>query len=122
EDLQASLEISVSQGELSGEEFAPTNEMLKKCLETIRERHWFDGTYKVYNELEIIEVGGKISRPDRVLLGAEAIVIDFKFGKKREQSHIRQVNRYISLIKSMGMAYVKGYLWYPEENDVVEVI
>ena len=122
EDLQASLEISVSQGELSGEEFAPANEMLKKCLENIRERHWFDGTYKVYNELEIIEVGGKISRPDRVLLGAEAIVIDFKFGKKREQAHIRQVNRYISLIKSMGMAYVKGYLWYPEENEVVEVI
>lgn len=122
EDLKASLEISVSQGELDIEEFEPSYEMLNSCLESIRERHWFDGTYKIYNELEIIEPGGKITRPDRVLLGSEAIVIDFKFGKNREQSHIRQVNRYVSLIKSMGMAYVKGYLWYPEDNEVVEVV
>lgn len=121
EDLKKSLEISVSQGELHKDEFNDSYEFLDSCLESVRERHWFDGTYKVYNELEIIEPGGVVSRPDRVLLGAEAVVIDFKFGKKREQSHVRQVEKYVKLMKSMGLAFVKGYLWYPEDNEVIEI-
>jgi len=57
-----------------------------------------------------------------VLLGAEAFVIDFKFGKKRESSHIKQVQRYMELMRRMGKAYVKGYIWYPQEGEIIELV
>ncbi len=121
EDLEVSLKFALSQGEIKSGEYEPILQMLKKCLESVRARHWFDGTYKVYNELEIIEPGGKISRPDRVLSGGEVQIIDFKFGDKKEKSHIRQVENYISLARQSGLAYVKGYLWYPMDNEIIEI-
>lgn len=122
DDLLKSVEQSVSNGELAVNEKDKSYMFLKECLESVRERHWFDGTFRVYNELEIIEPGGDIIRPDRVMSGDKIIVIDFKFGKKRENSHIRQVQRYINVIRSMGLAYVRGYVWYPEERAVIEVL
>ncbi|MFA6334399.1 MAG: UvrD-helicase domain-containing protein [Bacteroidales bacterium] len=122
EDLPGSVRSSVIKGEIREDEYVSLLSNLSEMLKSVKERHWFDSSLKVYNELEIIEPGGKISRPDRVLMeGAEAIVIDFKFGLKRTTSHKTQVARYMSLIKGMGITNVKGYLWYLEENEVVEV-
>ncbi|MDP3437347.1 MAG: 3'-5' exonuclease, partial [Bacteroidales bacterium] len=120
-DLEMSVNSAVSRGVVPADQREYTIEMLTGMMEQVRDRHWFDGTYKVYNELEILEPGGNISRPDRVLLGAEAFVIDFKFGKKRESSHIKQVQRYMDLMRRMGKAYVKGYIWYPQEGEIIEL-
>jgi len=121
DDLVKAVEGAISAGLIhSGQK----DEFIKKIgslLELVRDRHWFDGTYKVFNELEIIEPGGKISRPDRVLQGGEVYVIDFKFGKRKENSHINQVRRYTNLLKSMGKVFVKGFVWYPEEGEIIEV-
>jgi len=121
DDLSNSIKSSIIKGESREEEYDALFTNLSKMLISVRDRHWFDGSLKTYNELEIIEPGGNISRPDRVLMGAEAIIIDFKFGSKKSASHQVQVERYMRLVKGMGLAYVKGYLWYLEENDVVEV-
>ena len=76
----------------------------------------------MFNEVEIIEPGNLHSRPDKVLAGDDhAFVIDFKFGLNREKSHISQVKRYIRLIKETGMENVVGYLWYPEDNEIVKI-
>ena len=121
EDLSNSIKSSIIKGEIREDEYNTLFSNLSEMLMSVKERHWFDGSLKTYNELEIIEPGGRISRPDRVLMGAEAIVIDFKFGSKRPPSNKSQVARYMSLIEGMGIAFVKGYLWYLEENEVVEV-
>ncbi|MEN6619174.1 MAG: UvrD-helicase domain-containing protein [Rikenellaceae bacterium] len=120
-DLPDSIRSAIIKGELREDEYTVLFSGMSEMLMSVRERHWFDGSFRIYNELEIIEPGGKISRPDRVLIGEEAIVIDFKFGTSRPKSHERQVVRYMSLIKGMGIVDVKGYLWYLEENDVVEI-
>ncbi len=120
-DLEKALNMALSEGILSSEMREEAQVKIKNMFEAVRERHWFDGTYKVYRELEILEPGGSLKRPDRVLMGAHAQVIDFKFGKKKEQSHINQVREYVSLIKEAGIAYVKGFVWYPDDNEIIEV-
>ena len=52
---------------------------------------------------------------------AEAVVVDYKFGRRREKEHRRQVTGYVELLKAMGFGSVKGYLWYGEEG-VEEVV
>jgi len=121
QDLDKALDIALSQGILSLEMKEDAQKKVNDMFLAVRKRHWFDGTYKVYRELEILEPGGSVRRPDRVLMGATAQVIDFKFGKKKEQSHINQVKQYVLLIKKAGIAYVTGYVWYPDSNEIIEV-
>ncbi|MDP3452241.1 MAG: UvrD-helicase domain-containing protein [Bacteroidales bacterium] len=120
-DLENALDRAMSDGVLSNEMRGEAERKIRIMFDYVRERHWFDGTLKVYRELEILLPGGAVKRPDRVLMGVEAQVIDFKFGKKMEQSHINQVNEYVNLLKEIGIAYVKGFVWYPEENVIIEV-
>ena len=61
-------------------------------------------------------------RPDRVLTkGAEAVVIDYKFGLKKHNRHTRQVEEYMRLLGRMGYQTVRGYLWYVELKQVENV-
>ncbi len=120
-DLEKAVESAVIKGLIRADQKAEIQLKMRSFLESVRERHWFDGTYRVFNELEIIEPGGKLSRPDRVLQGGEVYVIDFKFGKRKENSHVNQVKRYTNLLKDMGKLFVKGYVWYPEDGEIIEV-
>lgn len=55
-----------------------------------------------------------------MMKGDETIVVDFKFGKKKEEYHT-QVREYISLLNEMGHPNVKGYLWYVFANELILV-
>lgn len=60
-------------------------------------------------------------RPDRVVTdGHETIVIDFKFGKPRNE-HKKQVRQYMELLTDMGYKSVKGRIWYVFQNEIVEI-
>ena len=85
---------------------------------------WYDGTWQLFNECEIIwmtDNGLQQRRPDRVMMrGDEMVVVDFKFGKPK-QSHQRQVQTYIDLLKRMNYRNITGYLWYVDENQIERV-
>ena len=53
-------------------------------------------------------------------LYGEVIVVDFKFGKKKD-SYTAQVQEYMQLLHQMGYSRIKGYLWYVYSNDLTEV-
>ena len=120
EDLPKAINWANKAGLIDSVESEYIEKELTHMLESVRDRGWFGGNYRVFNELEIIEIDGSISRPDRVLLSADAIVIDFKFGEKKERSHIRQIERYTRLLRETGIAYVRGYLWYLNLNEIIE--
>ncbi len=122
EDIVSSVKEAVSLGELSENDESDVILTLAALIDSVVERNWFEGKNGVYNELEIIQPGGDVSRPDRVLIGEECSVIDFKTGKLRPNSHNRQIESYISLLKQMGYPIVKGYIWYLDVNEIVEII
>jgi CRISPR/Cas system-associated exonuclease Cas4 (RecB family) len=61
-------------------------------------------------------------RPDRVLIrDKQAVVVDYKSGSTKQEAHVRQVQRYVSILKETGIPDVKGYLWYIGNNELLEV-
>ena len=74
---------------------------------------WFDGTYRVVSERDILLPGEGKARPDRVMVrGDEAVVVDYKFGRKEENAYRRQVGYYCKLLRQMGYRRVEGHIWY----------
>ena len=98
--------------------------MIRKRLESDKVSSWFSDRWDIFNECSIISMNkGKmeVHRPDRVMKDEnETIVVDFKFGKPRQEYH-DQVKGYMDLLSDMGHPQVKGYLWYVYPNKIVEV-
>lgn len=124
DEVGDALSQMVVNGEISAGDQIRIREMVEVAMRNPVVADWFDGRWVVRNEHQIIIPRYKgVLRPDRVLtLGNQAIVIDYKFGENEISSHLKQVDRYASTIRSMGYTDVKGYVWYVEMNKVVEVI
>lgn len=101
------------------------NHMIDRLMENPKVRSWFDPSWHVMNECNIITLDGKVAvskRPDRVISnGNETIVIDYKTGQQTGQ-HQKQVREYVNLLQQMGHTHVQGFLWYMKENKVVPVV
>jgi ATP-dependent exoDNAse (exonuclease V) beta subunit len=82
---------------------------------------WFREGHVVYNEREIILPGGRIARPDRVIISdSEVLVVDYKTGEPSE-AHNRQVKQYMEVLSSMYQQQVRGFLLYTKTNTCFEV-
>lgn len=82
---------------------------------------WFDGTYELYNEHNILirsDGHAKMFRPDRVMVAADhAVVVDYKFGSEKEE-YKGQVRKYANNLAKLLNKPVKGYLWYVSEKVI----
>lgn len=82
---------------------------------------WFDGTYELYNEHNILirsDGHAKIFRPDRVMVAADhAVVVDYKFGSEKEE-YKDQVEMYANNLAKLLNKPVKGYLWYVSKKVI----
>lgn len=128
DDIQAALRQLEFDGVLY-DEYITTDRMadlLNKRLSDEKIADWFDGRWNVFNECSILtydSATGKVMerRPDRVITdGHETKVIDFKFGKPKDE-YRQQVMQYMQLLEQMGYVNVKGYLWYVYSNKIDEV-
>lgn len=127
DDIDKAVKQLITDGILSNNAYE--NKRLKDflfgCMSDMRVKDWFSDKWKVFNECTILSLdkNGKLRerRPDRVMTdGKQIIVVDFKFGSKRNEHHL-QVREYMDLLSAMGHANVKGYLWYVYESIIVEV-
>ena len=97
---------------------------IANALRNEKVKDWFSSRWKLFNECTILDYdkeSGDVHehRPDRVMTdGKEIIVVDFKFGKPREEYH-EQVQRYMTLLMRMGYEKVSGYIWYVIRNEIV---
>lgn len=89
---------------------------------------WFDGSWKLFNECEILmhnKITGKLEtcRPDRVMMKNDEIVVaDYKTGNEYESYH-DQVKGYMDLIQTMyPQCKISGYLLYLDKAKVVSVM
>ena len=75
-------------------------------------REWFDGSWTLHREQNILCKGNTPQRPDRVMeRNGETVVIDYKFGAPHRRHH-EQVQHYCHLLSRMGRSNVRGYVWY----------
>lgn len=126
DDIDGALKQLELDGVLYDENISKekVREMIRKRLESDKVNDWFSDRWEIFNECSIISMNkGKmeVHRPDRVMKDEnETIVVDFKFGKPRQEYH-NQVKGYMDLLSGMGHPNVKGYLWYVYPNKIVEV-
>ena len=122
EDLPQAVAEAVREGILGAAEAPEAEARIAALLESVADRHWFDGTYRALNEMTIVDAAGEIHRPDRVLVEKDkplgegsALVIDYKFGRPAEK-YSWQIRRYKKLLTQMGYRNVQGFLWYCNER------
>lgn len=126
DDIDGALKQLELDGVLYDENISKekVREMIRKRLGSDKVNDWFSDRWEIFNECSIISMNkGKmeVHRPDRVMKDEnETIVVDFKFGKPRQEYH-DQVKGYMDLLSGMGHPNVKGYLWYVYPNKIVEV-
>ncbi|WP_207424533.1 UvrD-helicase domain-containing protein [Desertivirga brevis] len=78
--------------------------------------------YQSLNEQTIISGKGASYRPDKVLVGAnEVVLIDFKFTEEPKPQHYKQVEAYKELLSEMGYTNINAYLYYGYLKELKEV-
>ncbi|MFC2111838.1 UvrD-helicase domain-containing protein, partial [Bacteroidota bacterium] len=95
---------------------------IKGMVETENVREWFDGSWRVIAEQDILTRDGSIRRPDRVMIKkGRVVVVDYKFGQKKSPGHLTQVRKYANMLRQMEYTDVSGFIWYVNQNEVVQV-
>ncbi|MEE1271627.1 MAG: UvrD-helicase domain-containing protein [Bacteroidales bacterium] len=88
--------------------------VIKQMFTEAKNYKWFDGTYKVLNEKEIIS-NGEVKRIDRIMFGKdEVIILDYKFTEdtENEEKYHKQLKEYKKIVSQMGYKNIKTYLWF----------
>ncbi len=88
--------------------------VIKQMFTEAKNYKWFDGTYKVLNEKEIIS-NGEVKRIDRIMFGKdEVIILDYKFTEdtENEEKYHKQLKEYKQIVSQMGYKNIKTYLWF----------
>jgi ATP-dependent helicase/nuclease subunit A len=120
-DVEPAISRAIASGILLPVERDYTREKLSAMVQHTEAGDWFSGTWKVFTETDLLTENDTF-RPDRMLIrDDQAVVVDYKSGDSKMESHFRQVQRYVSILKETGIPQVKGYLWYIENNQLVEV-
>ncbi|MBN2347764.1 MAG: UvrD-helicase domain-containing protein [Bacteroidales bacterium] len=123
EDVDKAVNKLFYEGKISKEEIPGLQSEITTLLENSDINAWFDGTWKVIAEKDILHPSGKIRRPDRVMQKEDiVIVVDFKFGESETKEHKQQVKEYLDIIGEMKFArHLFGYLWYFKHNKLIKV-
>jgi ATP-dependent exoDNAse (exonuclease V) beta subunit len=89
---------------------------------------WFadDNAYEIITEKFLLLPAslnkGLSRRPDRIMLSEnETVLVDYKFGALRKESHKVQVKDYMQLLETMKYPNVKGYVWYVDMDLIDEI-
>ncbi|MCE1198867.1 MAG: UvrD-helicase domain-containing protein [Marinilabiliales bacterium] len=120
-DLETAADFFITSGQVSGQEGAEVFRHLAELLGEAGVSEWFDGSWKVLNERDILRGGKSRHRPDRVMFrGDQVLVIDYKTGEISEKD-LKQMKGYLEDIRSMGYSNCSGRIWYLEKHEIVEV-
>ena len=125
-DIDAAVDKMLSDGVIESRSKAESlKNQIMDHIEKSGVHDWFNGNYLLYNEASIIyRDGGALQtrRPDRVMIRPDgtAIIVDFKFGREREE-YLHQVQEYMDLLHKMGYPKVEGHIWYVYKNKIQTV-
>ena len=127
-DIPSKLKELEQEGIIYNDEItsAQLRKKIEDAIQNKQVQEWFSDKWKLYNECTLLEYDAATEsmqehRPDRVMTnGKEWVVVDFKFGKEREE-YKKRVQRYMQILQQMGNKNVSGYLWYVVNNSIVKV-
>lgn len=122
-DIDREVRKLLSEGLIeSAAKAESTSRLMTNAISKPEVSAWFDGHWTLFNETSVLfRNNGMVltRRPDRVMTdGQETIVVDFKFGRRKEE-HMHQVQEYMGLLRDMGFLNVRGYVWYVYNGEII---
>ena len=122
EDIPEAVGRKISEGEIPEHNRDNVINEIEGYLTKPEVAEWYSGIYTVLNEAVVLHPGSTISRPDRVMIGKDkVIVVDYKFGESEESKYKYQVKRYMRSITEMGYSNVEGFIYYVKSGKVEAV-
>ena len=120
-DLPGACKKAFIEGKIDENERKQIEDTLNDNLELETTKSWFDGSFTVLNERDVLGPESLL-RPDRIMYSGEhAVVVDYKTGEAIPEKYNRQVEKYAHRLKETGFTKVEAYLWYLASNEVVKV-
>lgn len=121
-DLQKAINKIEADGKITAIQAEEFKTDITEMLDDKEVSKWFDGSYRVLNERNILTGVNGIKRPDRIMTCKnETIVVDYKSGETESDKYKKQLKTYIELLEKCGFNNVKGYIWYTRSNKRVQV-
>ena len=121
-DLDRALKRMKIEGKISSEEVVKMRADLDELLQDSEVKTWFDGTYRVVNERNILTGINGVKRPDRIMIGENGVVVvDYKSGELESDKYKYQLRTYIQELKNCGFQNVSGFIWYTKMNKRVKI-
>lgn len=121
EDTKLNLASFYYDGRLTLEEKDDVEKQLDTLFSDSLFASWFESDGVLLAEQGILLPGGKMKRPDRIILKQDfAMVVDFKTGEPYEKHKI-QVGEYMELVAQLTRKPAKGYLCYLENGEIIEL-
>ncbi len=122
EDIPKVVTQYTFEGHLTEDEALSLHTFIHQAIEKVDKQAWFSREVRVYNEQSILLADGSFRRPDRVMETAEGwIVVDYKFTKDEKESHRKQVQEYVDVIRALENKETHGFVWYVLQNKLVPV-
>ncbi|MDR1170696.1 MAG: UvrD-helicase domain-containing protein [Prevotellaceae bacterium] len=125
-DVPAAVERMVKDGLIGKEHVVELESRVGKALRFAGK--WFadESGFEVVTEKSLLLPAsmnsGLSRRPDRIMLSEnETVIVDFKFGALKKDSHKRQIKSYIRLLEMMKYPGVRGYVWYVDMDSIEEI-
>ncbi len=123
DDIHRVIYKKTEEGILDLQQAEAFESILENALTSDNIHSWFDGTYQVLTENDIILPSHQVRRPDRIMLSPEnTIIVDYKFGGDDDKKkHIKQVQEYMQLLSNSGLENINGYVWYVLDKNLISV-
>ena len=121
-DLPKAMKRIETDGKIAGSEAGKMLAELTELLSDQEVKSWFDGTFRVVNERNILTGANGIKRPDRIMIGEDSVVVvDYKSGDVESDKYKYQLRAYIRELINCGFRNVSGYIWYTKMNKRVKI-
>ncbi len=123
DDLHRAIERLAKDSLIEQRDVERLRHNIVQALKDKRVEEWFSNTWDdVRTETDIVS-NANDRRPDRVMIaGNRAVVVDYKFGFKRDISYNNQVKEYVALLKDMKRYdTIEGYVWYINLGHIEDV-
>ncbi|MEM7655515.1 MAG: PD-(D/E)XK nuclease family protein [Bacteroidota bacterium] len=120
-DIPQAVQQGVLLGEIPAAIAKEVEEELRQALANPSVESWFQESWEIKNEAELIQPNGMALRPDRVMVkDTHAVVVDYKSGATHS-GHQHQVREYMRALQQMGYESVEGYVFYFLRGEVRKV-
>jgi ATP-dependent exoDNAse (exonuclease V) beta subunit len=121
-DLDKAVKQVETEGKLGDDNAETLKAELTVLLNDQEVKSWFDGSYRVVNERNILTGPNGIKRPDRMMFGKdEVVVVDYKSGDVESDKYKYQLLSYMRELRNCGYQNVSGYIWYTKSNKRVAI-